>query len=169
MISVFGSITWYEPPPIVNETDSTVISVADGTQLLRGVDGLLSWNFSLTGEQFTIVYLTWKTVNVVTIDTAFGVASVIQGFNDRFNLTWSNSQRATLVIFNVSTEYEGDFSCKVFSFDGRLTKSWIRKIQVAVIGKQSTRSSQSIKIGIDKNRQQSSDFYRLLTEIGENR
>ena len=31
------------------------------------------------------------------------------------------------------------------------------------------RSSQSIKIGIDKNRQQSSDFYRLITEIGENR
>ena len=168
MISVFGSITWYEPPPVVNETDSTVISEADGTQLLRGVDGLLSWNFSLT-EQFTIVYLTWKTVNVVTIDTAFGVASVIQGFNDRFNLTWSNSQRATLVIFNVSTEYEGDFSCKVFSFDGRLTRSWIRKIQVAVIGKQSTRRSQSIKIGIDKNPQQSSDFYRLITEIGENR
>ena len=61
----------------MNETDSTVISVADGRQLLRGVDGLLSWNFSLTGEQFTIVYLTWKTVNVVTIDTAFGIASVI--------------------------------------------------------------------------------------------
>ena len=29
-----------------------------------------------------------------------------------------------------------------------------------------TRSSQSIKIGIDKNRQQSSDFYRLITGIG---
>ena len=30
------------------------------------------------------------------------------------------------------------------------------------------RRSQTIKIGIDKNRQQSSDFYRLITEIGEN-
>ena len=32
-----------------------------------------------------------------------------------------------------------------------------------------SRSSQSIKIVIDKNRQQSSDFYQLITEIGENR
>ena len=32
-----------------------------------------------------------------------------------------------------------------------------------------SRSSQSIEIGINKNRQQSSDFYRLITEIGENR
>ena len=29
-------------------------------------------------------------------------------------------------------------------------------------------SSQSLKMGIDKNRQQSSDFYRLITENGEN-
>ena len=32
-----------------------------------------------------------------------------------------------------------------------------------------TRSSQSIKIGIDKNREQSSGFYQLTTKIGENR
>ena len=32
-----------------------------------------------------------------------------------------------------------------------------------------SQSSQSIKIGIDTNRLQSSDFYRLITEMGENR
>ena len=135
MISDCGSITWYEPPPVVTETDSTVISVADSTQLLRGVDGFLSWNFTLTGEQFTSAALVWKTVDVVSIQPAFGVVSVIPGFEDRFNVTWSNSQRATLVILNVTTEYEGDFSCRASSLDGGRPKASTRKIQVAVVGK----------------------------------
>ena len=135
MISDCGSITWYEPPPVVTETDHTVISVADSKQLLRGVDGLLSWNFTLTGEQFTSAVLTWKTVDVVSILPAFGVVSVVGGFEDRFNVTWSNSQRATLVIFNVTTEYEGDFSCTANSLDGGRLKAWVRKVQVAVVGK----------------------------------
>ena len=135
MISDCGSITWYEPLPVVTETDSTVTSVADSTQLVRGADGFLSWNFTLTGEQFTSAVLTWKTENVVTIQPAFGVVVVLSGFKDRFSVTWSNSQRATLVIFNVTTEYEGDFSCKASSLAGGIPKEWTRKIQVAVIGK----------------------------------
>ena len=135
MISECGSITWYEPPPVVTEKDNTVISVADSKQLLRGVDGFLSWNFTLTGEQFTSAVLSWKTVDVVSIQPAFGVVSVLLGFKDRFNVTWSDSQRATLVIFNVTTEYEGDFSCTANSLDGGRPKVWVRKIQVAVVGK----------------------------------
>ncbi|KAM7447308.1 hypothetical protein ABFA07_004492 [Porites harrisoni] len=79
-----GSITWYEPLPVVTETDSTVTSVADSTQLVRGADGFLSWNFTLTGEQFTSAVLAWKTELVVTIQPAFGVVSVLPGFKDRF-------------------------------------------------------------------------------------
>ena len=135
MISDCGSITWHEPPPVVTETDSTVISVADSKQLLRGVDGFLSWNFTIKGELFTSAVLSWKTVDVVSIQPAFGVVSVIRGFEDRFNVTWSDSQRATLVILNVTTEYEGDFSCTANSLDGGRPKVWARKIQVAVVGK----------------------------------
>ena len=135
MISDCGSITWYEPPPVVTETDSTAPSVADSKQLLRGADGFLSWNFTLTGEQFTSAVLSWKAVDVVSIQPAFGVVSVIRGFEDRFNVTWSDSQRATLVILNVTTEYEGDFSCMASALDGGRPKAWTRKIQVAVVGK----------------------------------
>ena len=119
----------------MTETDNTVTSVADSTQLLRDVDGFLSWNFTLTGERFTTATLIWKTVDVVSIQPAYGIVSVIPGFEDRFNVTWSNSQRATLVIFNVTTEYEGDFSCKTSSLDGVRPKAWTRKIPVAVVGK----------------------------------
>ena len=119
----------------MTETDSTASSVADSTELVRGVDGFLSWNFTITGEQFTSAVISWKTVDVVSIQPAFGVVSVIRGFEDRFNVTWSDSQRATLVILNVTTEHEGDFSCTANSLDSGRPKVWVRKIQVAVVGK----------------------------------
>ena len=119
----------------MTETDSTAPSVADSTELVRGVDGFLSWNFTITGEQFTSAVISWKTVDVVSIQPAFGVVSVVGGFEDRFNVTWSDSQRATLVILNVTTEHEGDFSCTANSLDGGRPKVWVRKIQVAVVGK----------------------------------
>ena len=135
MISDCGNITWFEPPPVVTETDNSVPSVADSKELLSGVDGSLSWNFTLTGEQFASAQLKWKTDTVANIRPSLGVIAVVSRFEDRFNLAWSNSQRATLVIFNVTTEYEGDFSCETSSLvDGSL-KLWIRKIQVAVVGK----------------------------------
>ena len=135
MISDCGSITWYEPPPVVTETDNTAPSVADSTQLLRGVDGSLSWNFTLTGERFVSAVLIWKTTTVANIRPSLGVIAVTPGFEDRFNLSWSNSQRATLVIFNVTTEHDWDFSCETSSLVGGNLKVWTRKIQVAVVGK----------------------------------
>ena len=135
MISDCGTITWYEPPPVVTETDNSVPSVADSKQLLSGVDGLLSWNFTLTGAQFASAVLKWKTTTVANIRPSLGLIAVVPGFEDRFNLTWSNSQRETLVIFNVTTEYEGDFSCEASSLVGGNLKVWTRKIQVAVVGK----------------------------------
>ena len=135
MISDCGSITWYEPPPVVTETDNTAPSVADSTQLLRGVNASLSWNFTLTGERFASAALKWKDTTVASIRPSLGIIAVTPGFEDRFNLTWSNSLRATLVIFNVTAEYEGDFSCETSSVVGVTLKLWTRKIQVAVVGK----------------------------------
>ena len=135
MISDCGTITWYEPPPVVTETDNSVPSVADSKELLSGVDGSLSWNFTLTGEQFVAAGLKWKTTTVANIRPSLGVIAVVPGFEDRFHVTWSNSQRATLVIFNVTTEHEGDFSCETTSLVGGNLKVWARKIQVAVVGK----------------------------------
>ena len=135
MISDCGTITWYEPPPVVTETDNSVPSVADSKQLLSGVDGSLSWNFTLTGERFASAALKWKDTTVASIRPSLGIIAITPGFEDRFNLTWSNSQRATLVILNVTTEYQGDFSCETSSVVGVTLKLWTRKIQVAVVGK----------------------------------
>ena len=135
MISDCGNITWFEPPPVVTETDNSVPSVADSKQLLRGVDGSLSWNFTLTGERFASAELRFESTTVANIQPAFDIIAVSPGFEDRFNLTWINSQRATLVIFNVTSEHEGEFSCETSSIVGGNLKKWTRRIEVAVVGK----------------------------------
>ena len=120
----------------MTETDNTVISVANSKQLLRGVDGSLSWNFTLTGEQFAAAKLKWKGTTVANIQLAFGIVGVSAVFGDRFNLAWINSQRATQVIFNVTSECDGEFSCETSSIVGGNFKKWKRKIQVEVVGKE---------------------------------
>ena len=117
-------------------TDDTVPSEADTAKLFRGVDASLTWNFTLTGGQFVSATLKWKTLTVVNIRPSIGVVAVVSSFKPRFNLTWIHPQRATLIIFNVTTEYEGDFSCETTCLldDGNL-KSWIRKVAVDVVGK----------------------------------
>ena len=60
-------------------------------------------------------------------------ARVEDAFKDKFNFTWI-SQRLTLVIFNVTAAYEeskGKFSCELATSEG----TWIRKIQVKIVGK----------------------------------
>ena len=119
----------------MTETDNTAPSVADSKQLLTGGYGSLSWNFTLTGEQFASAKLKWKTTNVANIQPTFGIVRVLAEFEDRFNLTWINSQRATLFIFNVNAEHEGEFSCETTSIVDGNFKEWKRKIQVEVVGK----------------------------------
>ena len=60
-------------------------------------------------------------------------AQVRDAYKDKFNFTWI-SQRLTLVIFNVTAAYDeskGEFSCELLSAEG----TWIRKIQVKIVGK----------------------------------
>jgi len=55
-------------------------------------------------------------------------------FKDRFSASWINSQRVTLVIFNVPVDDNGTFACEATSFGGSV-KTWRRNIQVIVLGK----------------------------------
>ena len=71
---------------------------------------------------------------------------------DILSLPWIEKKKSSGIL-SISS---GTLLC-IDEYNGFLT--WIN-----------TWSSQSIKIGIDKNLSaQSSDFYRLITEIGENR
>ena len=75
-----------------------------------------------------------NTFQVVNIAPVYDIAEVLAGYKDRFSVSWLNPEKATLIIFNVSTADEGEFACKVKTLGGG-TKIWTRKIQVTVIGK----------------------------------
>ena len=63
-----------------------------------------------------------------------GVAAVLPGFEGRFNIIWI-SQRATLVIFNMTEEGDGEFGCKLSTVEFVTGKEWKRRLKVVVVGK----------------------------------
>ncbi len=131
-----GSVTWYEPPPVVTTSITGTDLFADSKQLIEGnTDAPLSWNFSLTADLtlFSVV-LTSNNKNVATIAPSLGIAGVVLSFKDRFNITWIPN-RATLIIFNVTADDKGEFGCTVSTFQGITNKVWVRKIPVQVVGK----------------------------------
>ena len=80
-----------------------------------------------------------NSVAVVNIFPALNNAEVIDGYEDRFNLSWINPVKATLIIFNVSGADEGEFACRLTSIGGG-SKIWARKIHVTVVGKHGKRN-----------------------------
>ncbi|XP_020617952.1 vascular cell adhesion protein 1-like, partial [Orbicella faveolata] len=133
-ISDAGSVTWYEPPPIETTSDHSIELTADSRQLLEGSTHVqLSWNFSLTPDLSpSSVILRLNSVQVAVVVLLSGVAGITSGFERRFNFTWI-SQRATLIIFNVTEEDDGEFTCHLSTFQGVDQKLWKRKMKVEVI------------------------------------
>ena len=107
-------MTWNEPPPTQN-----VQAVADpvdhfsSRQLHKGkINATLSWQCDLTE-------LTFDGLNILFDGTVIaGVKSqrsgTQPGFENRFGIDWSSSQRfVKLIIFNVTIEENGTFTCRV--------------------------------------------------------
>ena len=136
MISGGGSVTWYEPPPVVTTSIAGTDLFSDSKQLLEGSTNVpLSWNFSLTADlNLILVALSLNNVDVATIVPSSGQAGIEAAFAGRFNVTWI-SNRATLIIFNVTADVSGEFGCRLTSFQGATNKVWVRKIPVEVVGK----------------------------------
>ena len=109
---------------------------SDSKQLLEGSTNVpLSWNFSLTADlNLILVALSLNNADVATIVPSSGQAGIEAVFVGRFNVTWI-SNRATLIIFNVTADDSGEFGCKLTSFQGSTNKVWVRKIRVEVVGK----------------------------------
>ncbi|XP_078379632.1 uncharacterized protein LOC144662641 [Oculina patagonica] len=130
-----GSVTWYEPPPIVTTSNNLVELIADNIPLREGSTYQLSWNFSLTADlNLILVTLSLNDVNIATIVPSSGQAGLAAGFEGRFNVTWIPN-RAILIILNVTGDDNGDFGCELTSFQGATPKNWVRKIPVQVIAK----------------------------------
>ena len=135
LISDGASVTWYEPPPVETTSDDSIELTAYSRQLLKGsTNAQMSWSFNLTPDLNLItVVLTLNSVNVATVVPISGNSGVASGFEGRFNVTWI-SQRATLIIFNVSEDNDGEFGCKLNTFQGAQNIIWQRKMKVEVLG-----------------------------------
>ena len=130
-----GSITWYEPLPVETIVDVNVYHT-NSTQFLEGkINATLSWNFSLTAD-VSLNTLNLK-LNDVTIAGALssGQHGVLDGFKERFDISWFPNQRVTLVIFSVTANEKGAYACEVSTTERFVTKVWKSKIQVNVVGK----------------------------------
>ena len=76
----------------------------------------------------------FNNVQIVSIVISLNRIQIQSGYEDRFNVSWTNAEKVTLIIFNVSDADAGEFACEVTTVGGS-TKKWIRKIQVDVVGK----------------------------------
>ena len=79
------------------------------------------------------VVLTLNSVGVAAVSPVSGDLGIQLGFEGRFNLTWI-SQSATLIIFSVTGDDEGEFGCTLNTFQGAQFKIWKRKMIVEVVG-----------------------------------
>ena len=73
-------------------------------------------------------------VKIVDIAPSLNLIEVLADYKDRFNVSWINDEKVTLIIFNVTDADAGEFACEITTAGGG-TKTWTRKIQVDVVGK----------------------------------
>ena len=104
--------------------------------LTEGFMRELTWNFSLSaGSSIITVTIEYKSgTAIATYIQQTQAVTVAEGLMDRFNLTWIPT-KATLIMFNVTSDDNAEFTCTVLSVGGSGASTWKRKIQVTVLGK----------------------------------
>ena len=116
-ISDGASVTWYEPLPVETISDHNV-DHSNRTQLREGsINASLSWNFSLL-EDLSLMSLNLK-FNDCPLGgvSPQGQAGIAGAYIERFQFIWIPSERATLIIYNVTTVENGTYCCGVTVFD----------------------------------------------------
>ena len=106
-------------------------------QLFEGTtNATLSWHFGLTELIFKFLLIFFEGTSVALVSSS--VIGIPPNYSNRFGLDWiSNQNLVKLFIFNVTTEDNGTFSCRVSadSLD-RFTEFEFRSdVQVDVVGK----------------------------------
>ena len=132
LLSDGGSITWFDPPPVETTANDSIIR-RHNTSLFEGSTNVeLNWSFSLTQElTLALLQLQLGSDLVATILPA-GQVDISVSFRGRVNVTWVPN-KASLTIFKVSTQDNGEFTCLVNTIGGG-GKAWRRKIKVTVVG-----------------------------------
>ena len=134
-----GSLTWNEPPPtqIVKAVPYTVDHNST-RQLHEGTkNATLSWQFDLTEIKFASLAIWFNGTSIAGVQSSGSGPE--PGFENQFGIDWIPNQTfVRLIIFNVTTEEKGTFTCRVLALRkmaGFASFEFKSKVQVDVVGK----------------------------------
>ena len=130
------SVTWYEPPPEETLLDHNLDHKLKTVQLQEGVtDSPLSWNFSFSSDlSFDGLTVTFNGVNVAGVLSS-GQAGLANPSDQRYNFSWTATEKFTVIISNVTDGDSGIFTCAVELCQGFDCNDWGSTIKVEVVGK----------------------------------
>ena len=137
-------MTWNEPPPtqVVQAVITNPVQHFSSRQLFEGtINATLSWQFGLRGLIFESLFILFEGVSVARVSPS--LSGIQPSYANRFGLDWiPNQNLVKLFIFNVTTEDNGTFSCRVSadSLDRFSVFRFTFNIQVDVVGKLKVKS-----------------------------
>ena len=134
-----GNLTWIEPPPTqIVQAVVNPVNHFSSRQLFEGtINATFSWHIGLRGLIFESLFILFEGDSVARASPS--LSGIRPFYANRFGLDWIPSQNLVkLFIFNVTTEDNGTFSCRVSADSSdRFSVFWFTSnIQVDVVGKQ---------------------------------
>ena len=133
-----ASLTWNEPSPTqIVQAAADPVKHFSSRQLFEGTtNATLSWHFGLTELIFRSLVIFFEGNSVARVSSS--VTGIPPSYANRFGLDWIPNQKLVkLFIFNVTTENNGTFSCRVTadSQDRFNVFQFRSNVQVDVVGK----------------------------------
>lgn len=130
------SLTWNEPPPnqtIQADLLNPLDHLSSGKLHAGTMNANLSWQFTLTALSFTGLHLSFNGIFFGNVEPLTFLQSKLK---HRFGLDWNHNQGIIrLIIFNVTSEESGTYSCKVLA-QGSYPYEFESKVQVDVVNVQ---------------------------------
>ena len=132
------NLTWNEPPPTqIVQAVANPVQHFSSRQLFEGtINATFSWHFGLTDLIFDFLIILFEGDSVARVSPS--LTGIRPSYANRFGLDWiPNKNLVKLFIFNVTTEDNGTFSCRVAadSLDRFSEFRFTSNIQVDVVGK----------------------------------
>ena len=133
-----ASLTWNEPSPIkIVQAAADPVKHFSRRQLFEGnINATLNWRFGLTQLTFRSLVIFFEGNSVARVSSS--VTGIPPSYANQFGLDWiPNQNLVKLFIFNVTTEDNGTFSCRVTadSLDRFNVFQFRSNVQVDVVGK----------------------------------
>ena len=129
-------MTWNEPPPTqIVQADPRTVEHFSSRQLHEGtINANLSWQFDLNALQFDSLVIFFN--GTVRAGASTSGQEVQSGFENRFGIDWiPNQNLVRLIIFNVTIDENGAFTCQVATKKGVVPFQFLSIFQVDVVGK----------------------------------